>query len=188
LKSPIKQNIVLIGMPGSGKSTVGIILAKKLSYDFIDTDVLIQASEKRSLQTIVDSDGYMALRKIEESIILGLNCHLQVIATGGSAVYSPAAMAHLKQLGAIVFLDADSRTLLSRINDLPTRGLARRPDQTFEELYAERIVLYEKYAEITIPCAALNHEEVCGEIMRKTEKDIFLKLAGCRALPESHNN
>lgn len=116
-----KPNIVLIGMPGSGKSTVGIILAKRLSYGFLDTDILIQTSERRSLQAIVDSDGYMTLRKIEEGVILGLKCHRQVIATGGSAVYSHDAVTHLKELGTIVFLDTEINILLSRINDMGTR-------------------------------------------------------------------
>lgn len=172
--SPGKSNVVLIGMPGSGKSTVGIILAKRLSYDFTDTDILIQISERRSLQNIVDSEGYMALRSIEESVILGLKCHRQVIATGGSAVYSPAAMSHLKQLGTIVFLDTDMDTILSRIHDLATRGIARRPDQSFEQLFTERGMLYRKYAEYTVQCSALNHEEVCEKVAEG------LKLSGDR--------
>jgi shikimate kinase len=166
-KSMNKSNIVLIGMPGSGKSTVGIILAKRLSYGFLDTDVMIQISEKRSLQAIVDSDGYMALRKIEENVILSLKCQRQVIATGGSAVYSPAAMDHLKKQGIVVFLDAPIHTLLSRINDMDTRGIARRPDQSFEDLFKERFALYVKYAEITVASAGLSQEEVCDAVIEK---------------------
>src|SRR5512136_2949872 len=103
-------------MPGSGKSTVGVILAKLTSLGFADTDVLIQTSEGRSLQEIVDTDGYMALRKIEEEILLRLDCCNHVIATGGSAVYSHSAMEHLKPGGFVVFLDVDMATLESRIS------------------------------------------------------------------------
>lgn len=157
-------------MPGSGKSTIGVMLAKRLSYGFVDTDILIQISEHRPLQDIVDSDGYMALRKIEESIILDLNCHRQVVATGGSAVYSQKAAMHLQELGTIVFLNVNIDTLLSRITDMKTRGIARRPDQSFDDLFAERSALYKKYAEITIECSVLNHEEVCERIEENLRK------------------
>jgi len=165
IHAPAKSNIVLIGMPGSGKSTVGIILAKLTSRHFIDTDVLIQAREQRTLQEIVDSEGYMALRRIEEEIILALSCRDHVIATGGSAVYSNPAMEHLCADGVIVFLDADLATLRSRVRDFSMRGLAKRPDQSFADLFAERVALYEKYADITINCSGLSHEEVCAEII-----------------------
>ena len=164
-----KSNIVLIGMPGAGKSTVGILLAKRTSRDFVDTDVLIQISQGRLLQDIVDTDGYMALRKIEEEIILGLHCGHHVIATGGSAVYSPAAMEHLKSNGIVVFLDVDLFTLESRIQDFGTRGLAKRPDQTLSELFEERLILYRKYADITIDCVGLSHEEVCAQIIHRIQ-------------------
>src|SRR5512139_3163949 len=116
-------------MPGSGKSTVGIILAKLLSLEFIDTDVLIQTSEGRSLQSIVDTQGHMMLREIEEKVILGLDCKNHVIATGGSAAYSDAAMRHVKAGWIIVFLDVSLATVESRMGDLTTRGLAKRSDQ-----------------------------------------------------------
>jgi shikimate kinase len=172
MNSKPKSNIVLIGMPGSGKSTIGVMLAKRLSYGFVDTDILIQISEHRPLQDIVDSDGYMVLRNIEECIILDLNCHRQVIATGGSAVYSQKAVRHLQELGTIVFLDTKIKTLVTRIKDMQTRGIARRPDQSFEDLFAERSALYKKYAEITIECSELNHEEVCDGIVKKISGSI----------------
>ena len=160
-----KSSIVLIGMPGSGKSTVGVILAKMTSRDFVDTDVIIQTSKGRSLQDIVNMEGYMALRQIEEDIILTLRCFNHVIATGGSAVYSPSAMKHLKSAGVIVFLDVDLPVLEGRVSNLDKRGLARRPDQTLGDLFRERINLYRKYADITIECGNLNHEGICSQII-----------------------
>lgn len=167
IQATAKSNIVLIGMPGSGKSTVGIILAKLTSRHFIDTDVLIQTSEQRSLQEIVDSEGYMALRRIEERILLALSCRDHVIATGGSAVYSHPAMELLAADGVIVFLDADIAMLRSRVCDFTTRGLAKRPDQSFADLFDERVALYTKYADMTVNCSGLSHEEVCADIIRR---------------------
>jgi shikimate kinase len=160
----------MIGMPGSGKSTVGVILAKKASLDFVDTDLLIQRSEERTLQDIVDRDGYAVLRKIEESILLDLCVRNHVIATGGSAVYSDMAMAHLKSDGVVIFLDVDMGTLKSRIPDFSTRGLAKRPEQSFAELFEERFGLYTKYADVTIRCAGLTQEDVCARIIEETGK------------------
>jgi shikimate kinase len=165
ISAPDKSNIVLIGMPGSGKSTVGVILAKLTSLSFLDTDLLIQISEQRPLQEIVDSQGYMALRAIEERILLGIECKGHVIATGGSAVYSQPAMERLRLDGVIVFLDVDLPTLESRVRDFAGRGLAKRPEQSFADLFAERVALYKKYAEITINCSRLTHEEACVEII-----------------------
>jgi shikimate kinase len=162
------SNLVLIGMPGSGKSTVGVILAKKTSRDFVDTDLLIQKSQRRKLQDIVDNDGYAALRNIEERVLLDLCVRNHVIATGGSAVYSDQAMAHLKSDGLVIFLDADLATLQSRIPDFSARGLAKRPDQTLPQLFDERFGLYTKHADITIQCARLTHEDVCARIIEET--------------------
>ena len=160
-----KSNIVLIGMPGSGKSTVGIILAKMTARDFVDTDVLIQLAEDRTLQEIVDNDGHMELRRIEEKILCGVEHQNHVVATGGSAAYSDKAMKHLATEGIVVFLNADLPCLKSRIRNYETRGLAKRPDQTFQELFDERNQLYRRYADITVDCSSLSQEEVCEEII-----------------------
>lgn len=163
LRSP--SNIVLIGMPGCGKSTVGVILAKILSRGFTDTDLLIQTEQGRSLQNIVDTDGYLVLREIEEQVLLGLSVRNQVIATGGSAAYSHAAMSHLGHDGIIVFLHADLVTLRARVKDYSSRGLAKRPEQTLDDLFDERLSLYMEYADITIDCCRFSHDEVCSRIL-----------------------
>ena len=154
-------------MPGAGKSTVGVILAKRMSYVFLDTDILIQAEQQRSLQDIVDNEGHLALRKIEEDTLLSLHVHNHVIATGGSAVYSEAAMLHLSAIGTIVFLDIDLSTLERRISNFGTRGLAKRPEQSLSDLFVEREELYRKYADISVPCSALTQEEVCSTILER---------------------
>jgi shikimate kinase len=165
-----RSNLILIGMPGAGKSTVGVILAKQTSRDFVDTDVLIQTSQGRTLQNIVDTNGYAVLRKIEEDVLLGLSVQNCVIATGGSAVYSDRAMAHLKSHGLVIFLDVELPALESRIHDFLTRGLAKRPDQDLAGLFHERLTLYTKYADITIKCAGLTQGEVCARIINRARE------------------
>lgn len=159
------SNIVLIGMPGAGKSTIGVLLAKHTSRGFIDTDLLIQTSQQRSLQDIVDMDGYAVLRKLEEETLLGLKVHDHIISTGGSAVYSDQAMQHLKSDGLLVYLEVDLVTLRARIGDFGQRGLARPVDQSLEALFSERSGLYEHYADITVSTVNLTPEEVCTKII-----------------------
>jgi shikimate kinase len=160
-----KTNIVLIGMPGSGKSTVGVILAKMLAKSYLDTDILLQNVENRTLQDIVDCEGPMVLRAIEEKVLLSVICKDHVIATGGSAAYSETAMQYLRQQGVIVFLHADLPTLQARVCNYETRGLAKRPDQSFQDLFNERLALYEKYADFTIKNSHLSQEQVCAVII-----------------------
>lgn len=167
---PSFTNLVLIGMPGAGKSTIGVLLAKQTALGFVDTDLLIQSAAGRSLQAIVDRDGYLALRQLEEQVLLGLSVNKHVIATGGSAVYSEQAMAHLKANGLVILLDVDLPTLLARISDFDTRGLAKRPEQDLADLLHERTALYQRYADLTIDCSGLNHEQVCEQIISAMTK------------------
>ncbi len=166
-----RTNIILIGMPGSGKNTIGVILAKMLAKSFLDSDILIQSQEKRALQEIVNHEGHMVLRAIEEQVLLSITCENHVIATGGSAAYSETAMNHLKQQGYIVFLHTDLPILQARIGNYENRGLAKRPDQSFQDLFTERLELYEKYANITIRSSKLSHEQVCEEIIRNLQHE-----------------
>ena len=160
----LRRNLILIGMPGSGKSTVGVILAKALTMPYLDSDILIQIKEHRSLQDIVNSDGYMVLRKIEEEVLLGIRCENHVVATGGSAAYSHRAMTHLKENGIVIFLDASLDTLKKRIHNYETRGLAKRPEQSFADLFQERLELYTRYADITIDSNDRTQDQVCDDI------------------------
>jgi len=164
-----KSNLVLIGMPGSGKSTIGVILAKRTSHDFIDTDVLIQSVEHRSLQSIMDSEGYMKLREIEARVLQDLDVDNHVISTGGSVVYSDAAMQHLRKNGTTIYLDVNLDTLRKRITDYETRGIAKRPDQSFADLFEERAVLYRKYADITIKSDGMTQDAACEYIIAQLE-------------------
>lgn len=142
------NNIILIGMPGSGKSTVGVQLAKHNAMEFMDTDLLIQTQQQRPLQVIVDTDGYLALRHIEEQVLLSIHVSHTVIATGGSAIYSKTAMNHLRTLGTIVFLDVDKEEILRRITDEDSRGIARPEGQTLDDVFQERLPLYHQYADL----------------------------------------
>lgn len=159
-----KDNIVLIGMPGAGKSTVGVLLAKALGKNFVDSDVLIQVREGKTLQQIMDENDYLHLRQIEEAVLTDIDGLNLVIATGGSAVYSDNAMAHLARNGIIVYLDVPLHSLRQRIRDYDTRGIARRPNQSFEELFAERSALYRRYADITMPSEQLSPEDMVAAI------------------------
>ena len=167
----MKSNITLIGMPGAGKSTIGIILAKYLTFGFIDTDVLIQINHQKSLQEIMDEHDYLTLRRIEEQEILKLNVERHIISTGGSAVYSSKAMAHLAAISRIIFLEVDFPEITRRIHNFEQRGIARCKDQSFEALFAERKILYEQYAELTIPCRSLDQEQVAEKIVTLMGRD-----------------
>ena len=147
------KNIILIGMPSAGKSTVGVILAKTLGMNFIDTDIAIQENSRRLLQEIIDTDGPDAFKKIEEKTILSLHYHRAVIATGGSAVFSERAMEHLTQDGVVVYLKISFDEMEKRLRNITTRGIVLVAGENLLDMYNERIPLYERYAEITIDCS-----------------------------------
>jgi len=163
----MKSSVTLIGMPGAGKSTTGIILAKCLSYSFVDTDVLIQTNRRKSLQQIMNESGYLQLRKIEKEEILALDVEDHVIATGGSAVYSERAMNHLQDMSMIIFLEVDFETIRKRIHNFETRGIAKAKTQTFRDLFDERQVLYKRYANTVIDCNRKTQDEVAERIARE---------------------
>ncbi|MDA3897583.1 MAG: shikimate kinase [Desulfobacteraceae bacterium] len=161
-----KDNITLIGMPGAGKSTIGIILAKYLSYGFLDTDVLIQINHQKSLQQIMDESNYLNLRTVEENEIRKINIEKHVIATGGSAVYSEKAMEHLQSISTVIFLKVAYSALKKRIHNFKTRGIAKSDTQSFRQLFDERQILYNKYSDVIIECDAMDQEEI-AEIISK---------------------
>lgn len=159
------KNLILIGMPGAGKSTVGVILAKALGMQFIDTDILIQEQTGRLLQDIIDTEGPGAFKKIEEKTLLSLHCHNAVIATGGSVVFSERAMEHLKSDGVVVYLDISFDEMEKRLRNITTRGIVLDAGQGLRDMYDQRIPLYEKYADLTIDCSEENFETVVRKIL-----------------------
>lgn len=168
----MKTNITLIGMPGAGKSTTGIILAKNLSLGFLDTDILIQINRQKPLQKIMDERGYLYLREIEEDEIMKINIDGCVISTGGSAAYSERAMNHLRSISTVIFLEVSFEELTRRIKNFDSRGIAKSADQTFEDLFNERQILYKKYAHITINAENGSQDDVANLI----EKQVNLLL------------
>ena len=160
----MKTNLTLIGMPGAGKSTIGVILAKNLGLGFIDTDVLIQINRQKTLQQIIDDTDHLNLRIIEENEILKLNIENHIIATGGSAVYSEKAMSHLLEISRIIYLKVDLEVIKKRIYNFDSRGIAKKKHQSFDDLFEERRNLYEKYAEITIDCNESDQEKLSRQI------------------------
>ena len=159
------KNIILIGMPSAGKSTVGVILAKTLGMNFIDTDIAIQENSRRLLQEIIDTDGSDAFKKIEEKTILSLHCHRAVIATGGSAVFSERAMEHLTQDGVVVYLKISFDEMEKRLRNITTRGIVLIAGQGLFDMYTQRIPLYEKYADITIDCSKDDFEIIVQKVI-----------------------
>jgi len=154
------MNIVLIGMPGCGKSTVGVVLAKALGMDFIDSDLLIQRSQGKRLSQIIDEVGDEGFRQVENNVNAGIHVDNAVIATGGSVVYGKEAMAHLRSIGQVVYLQLSYDNVQDRLGDLHARGVSMKPGQTLCDLYNERCPLYEQYAHITLPCDGLRLRDV----------------------------
>ena len=160
------QNITLIGMPGVGKSTIGVILAKVLGADFVDSDLVIQHQCHKKLSQIISEEGLEGFLRIEEDINCTISPEHAVIATGGSVIYGPKAMEHFKAISTVVYLRIDYDHLVHRLGDLDERGVAHRPDQTLLDLYHERCALYEQYADITIDETDLNIERTVHALQK----------------------
>ena len=159
------DNIILIGMPASGKSTVGVVLAKRLGYEFIDTDLLIQKQEQALLREIIAEKGEDGFLVIEDQVNADLEAERSVIAPGGSVVYCENAMKHYKEIGTVVYLQTSYQTIKERIGDPKKRGVVLREGQTLKDLYEERSVLFEKYADVTICVDGLTLSETIGKVV-----------------------
>lgn len=166
----MKKNIVLIGMPASGKSTAGVILAKEMKYNFYDTDLLLQAETDMTLAEIIRERGIDGFLKLEDRLLSEINVTGCVIATGGSAVYGDNAMANLKKIGKVVYIKLRFEVIESRLKNIETRGVAMREGTTLRELYDERIGLYEKYADTVIEADGLNTEQTVQRIKESLAK------------------
>ncbi len=165
-----KTNIVLLGMPGSGKSTVGVLLAKRLGKQFVDTDLLIQEQEGRLLSEIIEEEGLDKFIEIENKLNASVEAENSVIAPGGSAVYGKEAMEHLKEIGEVVYLKLSYRSVARRLGDLKKRGVVFRPGQTLKALYKERCPLYEKYADYIVECDGKKIGEAMELVRAKIRK------------------
>lgn len=159
------ENIVLIGMPGCGKSTVGVLLAKAVGKRFVDTDLLLQEVEDRRLQQILNEKGMDYFLQAEENVMLQVEESDSVVATGGSAVYSAAGMRQMKQTGAVIYLKLSLSSIEKRLDNIQTRGIALELGETIASLYEKRVPLYERYADITVEAEGLEAEAVVTQII-----------------------
>ena len=163
------KNIVLIGMPACGKSVTGVVLAKSLKMKFIDTDLLIQEHAGKSLQEIIDHDGMEEFKRTEQAVLNSIEVEHAVIATGGSAVYYDDAMKHLKENGTVIYIKAGLQDVKRRLRNIKTRGVAMGKGQSLAELYAERVPLYEKYADITVASSRHSMEKTVEDMINKVK-------------------
>jgi shikimate kinase len=173
IKKYTKTNIALIGMAGAGKSTVGKELAHLLGLGFVDVDSLIEEDQKTPLQELLNDLGVHGFRKVEEKVLLSLSCDNHIIATGGSAIYSQAGIAHLKESSILVLLDVELAILKQRVGDFSARGLVKTADQSFEEVCAERQTLYVKYADLIIDCSNRSVSDICESIMTRVSDTFY---------------
>ena len=164
----MKNNITLIGMPGAGKSTVGVVLAKVMGYRFVDSDLVIQEKTGKLLSEIIAEKGTEGFLQVEDEINAGLDCEKSVIATGGSAVYCKNAMAHLKEISIVVYLKLPYERVEKRLGNLKDRGVALKDGQTLKDLYEERCPLYEKYADVVVEADTTSVEACMRKILEKT--------------------
>ncbi len=161
------KNVILIGMPGAGKSTVGVVLAKRLGYTFLDSDLVIQQKYGRLLHELISEHGVEGFWKIENDVNAGLTCDRTVIATGGSAIYGKEAMEHLRSMGTVVYLRLTLEQIAERLGDLTERGVTLREGQDLKALYEERTPLYEKYAHVIIDCDGQQVRELVARIAQQ---------------------
>lgn len=159
-------NLILIGMPGAGKSTVGVILAKILNMDFLDCDLVIQKACGATLQHIIDEEGPEAFLAVENRILQGVTCENTIVATGGSAVYSAEAMAHLRELGPVVYLRVPYEAMVERLGDISGRGVVMRggAGMSLADMYNERVPLYEAWADITVDVDGLTLTQAARKV------------------------
>ena len=160
----MKNNVVFIGMPGVGKSTIGVVIAKRLGYHFIDSDILIQEQENRLLKEIIAEEGLEGFIEVEGRVNANIETERAVIATGGSVVYHEGAMKHLKDIGLVVYLKVSYKELENRLGDLRERGVALKEGQTLLDLYRERTALYEKYADVVVEEDGKNIDETIDAV------------------------
>ncbi len=165
-QNTMKNNIILIGMPGSGKSTVGVVLAKCLGYKFVDSDLVIQEKYGKRLHQLIEENGVEGFWKIENDVNVTLNVTDSVVATGGSAIYGKLAMEHLSEIGTVVYLQLTLDEVADRLGDLNARGVTLQPGQDLKDLYEERTPLYEKYAHIIIDCNGKQLRDIVAEIAK----------------------
>lgn len=163
------DNIILVGMPGAGKSTIGVVLAKRLGYRFLDSDLLIQETYNKLLHQMIEQDGIDAFLEKEGEVNAGITGHKQVIATGGSAIYSNKAMTHLKEIGTVIYLRLSYESIKQRLGDLNQRGVTIKEGQTLKGLYEERIPYYEQFADRCIDCENKSIREIVTEIAEDFE-------------------
>ncbi len=165
-----EENIILIGMPGAGKSTCGVLAAKLLLKNFFDTDLLIQSLENKRLQQIINDKGIDAFKRAEEQAVLSLDIKGTVIATGGSVVYSERSMRHLQSLGTLIYLHLSYEEMHRRVKDLSTRGIVLQNGETLRDMYNERLPLYEKYADYIIDCDGNSIDDTVAQIVDAVQK------------------
>ncbi|CVH74776.1 shikimate kinase [Rubneribacter badeniensis] len=169
-----KDNIVLIGMPGAGKSTLGIVLAKIMNYDFVDADLVIQSQCDKTLQKLIDACGPEGFIQVENQILSDIRASKAIIATGGSAVYSDEAMRHLTEIGTVVYLKISYEQLVGRLSDFQERGVVLKGGigMSLRELYDERLPLYERYAEVTVDVDDLSITAAARKVADALEKGV----------------
>ena len=160
----MKNNIILIGMPGCGKSTCGVLAAKALCMSFVDTDLLIQEKEKMKLQDIIDKKGLDYFEKTEDDCLSSIDCNDSIISTGGSAVYYDRAMKNLSSIGKVVYIKISFEEMMKRIKNITTRGIVLGEGESLEDMFKRREALYEKYADFTIECDGQTVEQTVEKL------------------------